>query len=256
MNTRVLLAGCAVAMLAGPAMAADMAYPVKAPVVAVVPAFTWTGLYVGANVGYGWSDGSAPWQDYLGYYYSGWDGYGYSGGSAPEGWFGGVQIGYNYQFVNNIVLGVEADAQFGSLSDTLNYYSVATVGGSTYEDYGSIETKVDSFGTIRLRLGYAFDHFLPYVTGGVAWGNVKMSGQVDSYTNGVYDPFFSGSGSESEVEWGWTIGGGVEYAFTDNWTIKAEYLYADLGDINWDNTTNTNAEIQLQTFKVGINYKF
>jgi outer membrane immunogenic protein len=257
MNIRALLLGSvACAALAAPAFAADLSYPVKAPVVAVIPAFSWTGLYVGGNGGYGWGEGSAPWDSYLGYYYAGWDPYAYRGGSDPEGGFGGLQIGYNYQFSNNVVLGVEADFEFGSLKDTLNYNVSNTFGGGFEQDIGSIETKIEAFGTVRARLGYAFDRFLPYVTGGVAWGNVKVSEEWSTSFNGIYDPFLSGAASVSDTRWGWTLGGGAEYAFTDNWTVKAEYLYADLGDIDWDSDAGTRIDVKLQTVKVGINYKF
>lgn len=251
----LLLGSIAGAALAVPAFAADMSYPVKAPPVAYVPAFTWTGFYLGGNFGYGWGDGSAPWNNYLGYYYPLWDSVAYSGGSDPSGWFGGVQVGYNYQFSNNVVLGVEADFEFGSLSDTLNY-TAANYGGISDQDFGTIDTKIEAFGTVRARLGYAMDHFLPYVTGGLAWGNVKVDETWTNYMGGVYNVFNSGSASRSETLWGWTVGAGVEYAVTDNWTVKAEYLYADLGDINWDSTANTKIDMTLQTIKAGVNYKF
>lgn len=252
----LLLGGVAVAALAVPAAAADLSYPVKAPVVAFVPAFSWSGFYLGGNAGYGWGEGSAPWAGYLDYYYNSWDSVAYTGGSDPSGWFGGVQVGYNYQFSNNVVLGIEADAQFGSLSDKLNYTSTDDVGGITEQDFGSIRTEIESFGTVRARLGYAFDRFLPYLTGGLAWGNVKVSEQWDNYFGGVYSPGFSGNASVSDTLWGWTVGVGGEYAFTDNWTVKVEYLYADLGDINWDSNASTNVDVKLQTVKAGINYKF
>lgn len=250
----LLLGGAAVVALSAPALAADLSYPVKAPPVAYVPAFSWTGLYLGGNVGYGWGDGSAPWDRYLAWHYAGWDATSYSGGSDPAGWFGGAQIGYNYQFSNNVVLGLEADVAFGSLTDKLNY--TAFDDDLADQDFGSVQTKIESFGTVRARLGYAMDRFLPYVTGGLAWANVKVSENWTSYTDGVYDPFWSGSASKNETLWGWTLGGGVEYAVTDNWTVKAEYLYADLGDINWDSAANTNIDVTLQTVKLGVNYKF
>jgi len=250
----VLLGGAAAVALAAPTLAADLPYPVKAPAVAYVPAFSWTGLYLGGNVGYGWGDGSAPWDNYLAWHYAGWDSIAANGGSDPTGWFGGGQIGYNFQLSNNVVLGAEADFQFGSLTDRLNY-TAADIGLDD-QDFGSIDTKIESFGTVRARLGYAMDRFLPYVTGGLAWGNVKVSEQWSSYTGGVYDPFWSGSASKTETLWGWTVGGGLEYAVTDNWTVKGEYLYADLGDINWDSAAGTNIDVTLQTVKLGVNYKF
>ncbi|MCK0209214.1 porin family protein [Starkeya koreensis] len=255
MRIKALLLGAATgALLTAPALAADLPIAVKAPPLVYAPVFTWTGLYAGANVGYGWGEGSAPWDNYLAWHYAGWDATSYSGGSDPTGWFGGVQAGYNYQFTNNVVLGVEADFEFGSLNDKLNYSAFDA--GLADQDFGSIETKIETFGTVRARLGYAMDRFLPYVTGGLAWGTVKVSENWSSFTDGAYDPFFSGSASKSQTLWGWTIGGGLEYAVTDNWTVKAEYLYADLGDINWDSAANTSIDVKLQTVKLGVNYKF
>ncbi|MFT0859745.1 outer membrane protein [Ancylobacter sp. G4_0304] len=257
MRIRALFLGAAAgAALAIPAFAADLSYPVKAPAVAVIPPFSWTGFYLGGNAGYGWGEGSANWGSYLDYYYGGWDQYGSTGGSDPEGWFGGFQIGYNYQLVNNVVLGIEADFQFGALDDRLNYTASTTAGGFTDTDFGTLDSKIEAFGTVRGRIGYAFDRFLPYATGGLAWGNVKMSENWSTYYNGVYQPAASGSASTSETLWGWTVGGGGEYAVTDNWTLKAEYLYADLGDINWDSDAGTRVDVKVQTLKLGVNYKF
>ncbi|GLK71004.1 porin family protein [Ancylobacter dichloromethanicus] len=251
----LLLGGLAGAALAVPAFAADMAYPVKAAPIAYVPVFTWTGVYLGGNVGYGWGDGSAPWGNYLAYYYGGWDSAALSGGSDPSGWSGGVQIGYNYQLENNVVLGIEADFNFGALEDKLSY-TAADGGDPTFQDFGSITSKIEAFGTVRGRVGYAMDRFLPYFTGGLAWANVKVDENWTSYVDGAYIPGLSGTASRSETLWGWTIGGGVEYAVTDNWTVKAEYLYADLGDINWDGAANTKIDMTMQTLKAGVNYKF
>ncbi|SCW35550.1 outer membrane protein [Ancylobacter rudongensis] len=249
----LLLGTVAAAALAVPAFAADMAYPVKAAPIAYVPVFSWTGVYIGGNVGYAWGDGSAPWNNYLAYYYSGYDSAAASGGSDPTGWFGGAQIGYNYQLENNVVLGAEADFNFGAMEDRLNYTAV-DLGDPTFQDLGTIDTKIESFGTVRARIGYSMDRFLPYVTGGLAWGNVKVSESWTSYTDGTLDGF--GGASRSETLWGWTLGGGLEYAVTDNWSVKAEYLYVDLGDINWDGAANTKIDMSMQTLKAGVNYKF
>ncbi|MFK8251592.1 outer membrane protein [Ancylobacter terrae] len=276
-----------------------MSYPVKAPPVVVAPAFTWTGFYIGANVGYGWGEvgDSGKWQKYLDWYYdydcncevptvkaAASDYYGYyvydygfngTGKQEPDGWFGGAQIGYNYQFSNNVVLGFEADVQFADMKDSATYwadeYFVPYGGGEMaaldaagyytgYSEYGLINTKIETFGTVRARLGYAFDRFLPYVTGGLAWANVKVNEAV-TFT---YDDVAYGSAafSASDTLWGWTLGGGVEYALTDNWTVKVEYLYADLGSIdyhpNYDVYENWRGDfdVTMQTLKFGVNYKF
>lgn len=316
---RLLLGSAAALVLTVPALAADMTYPVKAPMVAVAPMFSWTGFYVGGHAGYGWGDiGGTPGSDSgeiadldvegttefgTDYILDQFEGYGYdSGVSNPDGWFGGAQIGYNFQFSNNVVVGVEADASFGSLKGggwaegeeyvEQNYQYYAPNGEFdtpwgrqdiyeyAYEEIG-FSTKIEAFGTVRGRIGYAFDRFLPYFTGGLAWGHVKTRAS-GYYEEGVewedyssiddtipnpssgseiyYTDEFSGSSSKTSV--GWTIGGGLEYALTDNWTIKAEYLYIDLGNETYSfstldgNTVDIEYDTKIQTVKVGVNYKF
>lgn len=256
---RKLLGGTAIALAlaASPALAADMSYPVKAPpMVAVVPVFSWTGFYLGANVGYGWGDGDgyAPyWDDSYGVY----DNLLTSGSGDPDGWFGGFQAGYNYQFYNNVVLGIEADVDFADMKDSWGFSY------NTEDDVfvtGSYQTKIDAFGTIRARLGYAYDRFLPYITGGLAWANVKVSGTtvVDFPGDVPGDGIVAiASGSYSDTYWGWALGAGVEYAFTDNWTMKAEYIWADVGSTSFSGLFDDNdLGMQFQTLKVGVNYKF
>lgn len=258
---RKLLGGTAVALAlaASPAFAADLSYPAKAPpMMAVVPVFTWTGFYIGANVGYGWGDASG-YDPYLpdNYLYSGLV---TSGSGDPDGWFGGFQAGYNYQFYNNVVLGVEADVQFADMKDTYTFgYTVTDDTDIAGDDadfgvFGQYTTKIDAFGTIRARLGYAMDRFLPYITGGLAWANVKVSGETVVADTNEIDAW---SGSFKDTYWGWAIGGGVEYAFTDNWTMKAEYIYSDLGSTSFSGLFDSNdLDFSIQTLKVGVNYKF
>lgn len=207
----VTLAMLAVLLPADRAAAADLApAPVtKAPVAIPTPVFSWTGFYIGANAGYGWSSG----QDGLGLY-----------GVDPKGWFGGGQVGYNYQFGNNVVAGLEADLQGGDIS----------------AGPAGLNSSLDLFGTVRGRLGYAFGRVLPYVTGGFAWGDNSID--------------YLGA-SQSQTHTGWTAGAGIEYALTDHWTAKTEYLYTDYGSKFYD-SLGANAGLTTQTAKVGINYKF
>lgn len=238
---KFLLATVALAALSAPAMAADLAtkYPVKA--VAVIPVFSWTGFYIGANAGYGGDKFTFDSTDVYSY------GYGESLSLNSSGFFAGGQVGYNYQFANSVVIGVETDLQWSGIEGK---YSQSYYGYS--EEFGA---SVDYFGTIRARLGYAFDRFLPYITGGAAYGKTKIT---DNYTN-----YYGVSNSSSSTNWGWTIGGGVEYAITNNWTFKTEYLYVDLGstDLNDDLSgysyySNTSVDTKFHTVKAGVNYKF
>jgi outer membrane immunogenic protein len=196
---KYLLSGVAALGLiaAGAASAADLPSrkgPVVAPV--YVPAFTWTGFYVGANAGYGFGN---------------MDSVGVNAFGDLDGFVGGGQIGYNYQ-LGQIVLGVEADFQGADLK-----------AGPSFAGFGIVgEGKTEWFGTVRGRVGYAFDRFLPYITGGLAYGNVKTTLAPGVTINGL--------NSDDNTHTGWTVGAGVEYAFTNNLVGGVEYLYVDLGD--------------------------
>lgn len=217
---KIIGAGIAAAtlMAALPALAADLpqAYPTKAPPpVVAVPAFSWTGFYLGANGGYGWGSGGDGISEL-----------------DPSGWLGGGQIGFNYQFGNNVVLGIEADMQASDFSDSYNGLAPS----------GLVSSKLDYFGTARARVGYAFDNVLPYVTGGFAWGHNEVTNLADGL-------------SSDNTHMGWTVGGGVEYALTNNWTVKAEYLYMDLGKEYYD-SIGTDADVTSNVARFGVNYKF
>jgi len=231
MLKRALLGVSALALLAGSAAAADLStrYPVKAAVVPV-QMFSWTGFYIGGNVGWGWASNSFD-------YAVPGASFAYDVGNT-NGFFGGLQGGYNYQFANNVVIGVEADLEFADISSSNNLL----VGGPASGQFTS--SSVDTYGTIRARLGYAVDRFLPYITGGAAWGNTSFNGPWGL--------------SNDATRWGWTIGGGAEYALTNNWTIKAEYLYIDLGnkDIAYPWGDIASSSITMNTVKAGVNYKF
>jgi outer membrane immunogenic protein len=240
---RFLLATVALAALSAPAAAADLAtkYPVKA---VAVPVFSWTGFYIGANVGYGGDSFNYSVNDTLGFV-SGTPGLELANlGLNSSGFFVGGQIGYNYQFANNVVLGIETDLQWSDISGKVD----ASIVGLPVLSFGS---SVDYFGTIRARLGYAIDRFLPYITGGVAYGKTGTN------LNFLGVPVFS----DSSTSWGWTLGAGGEFAITNHWTFKAEYLYVDLGNSDVDATVVAPGVVvgndsKFHTFKAGVNYKF
>jgi outer membrane immunogenic protein len=237
---RLGLALLASTAFVGAAAAADIqaARPVyKAPVLAPVPVYNWTGFYVGVNAGYSWGQqdnfiGGAP-----------------IGTNNVNGFIGGGQIGYNWQ-VNQIVFGLEADFQgSGQKGDGSFTGAPGIIPASTF----TYTDKLDWFGTVRGRVGYAFDRWLPYVTGGWAYGHGSLSGAA---TGGV-----TGAGSVSNTYSGWTVGGGLEYAFLNNWSAKIEYLYVDFG--NGPSVTLAPSAAVLSSGKltdnivrVGLNYKF
>ncbi len=204
----LLAAALAIGLPGADARAADIARPAAAaPAVLPAPVFSWTGFYIGGNAGYGWSSGS--------------DGVGAIDGSGAVG---GGQLGFNYQFANNVVAGLEADLSAADISGRL----------------GGVSTSVDMLGSVRGRLGYAAGRLMPYVTGGFAFGNQKVD------VLGL---------DQSKTLTGWTAGAGLEYALTDHWTARTEYLYTDLGSKFYD-ALGTQAGASTQTVRAGINFKF
>ena len=189
---RVFLVTLALMTLTGAAAAADLpAAPVpyyKAPYAA--PFYNWTGFYVGVNGGGGF--GRSTWDS--------------TGGFDLTGGLVGATVGYNYQ-MGRAVIGAEGDIDWSGMSGSTT--AGCALGCRTSDSWLS---------TVRARLGYAADRFLPYVTGGAAFGDIRAS-----------TPGFAGSSTTSA---GWTVGAGIEFAIAGNWTAKAEYLYVDLGNFN------------------------
>lgn len=183
----------------------------------------WSGFYAGANVGYGWGKADtnlAPPNTF-----------------NTGGFNGGVQAGYNFQ-AGDLVFGVEADAQLANI-----YYSQNLAGGA------KSKVGVDAFGTLRGRVGYSFDAFMPYATAGLAVGRGTAS-----YTNGA-----GVETANSQTHVGWTLGAGVEVAVTDQITAKAEYLYTNLGTQPYAAgypTGGANTNLDFGTIRFGVNYKF
>ena len=201
MKKLVALAAVAAALgFINTANAADMA--TKAPVYKAPyapPAYNWTGFYLGINGGYARAS-----RDVIVFTVDD------PCCVSPKGWFGGGQIGYNYQ-IGTWLLGVEADFQGADISKTVNDVNF----GDT------MHSRVDWFGTLRGRLGYVFDPMLIYVTGGLAYGHVN---------NSVVGPILVGTPYNIDrTKAGYAIGGGVEYRLAPSWSVKAEYQYINLG---------------------------
>ena len=217
---RLILAAMGLLSVAGMAAAADLPgrYPVnKAPIYSQV--YRWTGFYVGINGGGGW--GSSRWDGIATFDVSG-------------GLFG-VTGGYNYQF-NQLVLGVEADIAWSGIDGTTN---IACGTGCT--------TRNNWLSTVRGRVGYAFDRFMPYLTGGAAIGDIRAT-----------PPLGFPGGSITNL--GWTLGVGFEVALIGNVTAKAEYLYVDLGDfncgLNCGMLANGNVSFHANVVRGGFNFRF
>jgi outer membrane immunogenic protein len=237
------------------AFAADL--PVKAPIYTkapVAPWWSWTGFYLGGNVGYSWGKQSATVTDLAGDPLA-------ASGTSLNGVIGGGQIGYNYQ-ISSAVLGVEADIQgsgqrgHGSFglpgAPFCPFAGVACFGGTPTT--GLDTDKLEWFGTVRGRLGYAAPgRWMPYVTGGWAYGDGKIDGTT---TTGATSTAYSNTHFYS----GWTAGGGIEWAFADHWSTKLEYLYADFGKgpiIPISPTLNlATGHMTDNIVRAGVNYRF
>jgi outer membrane immunogenic protein len=221
----------ALALGLAPASAADLAARTytKAPAAAFNPGINWSGFYIGAMGGYGWSNQVSASIAGLGGVTVDTD--------ELKGGFGGGTIGYNWQAPgSNLVWGLEVDAAGGSISAS------ETVFGITGRD------RINALGSVTGRLGVAFQSALLYVKGGYAWANNEISGTG----LGV-------SVSESKVHSGWTIGGGVEWMFAPAWSVKGEYMYADFSKETYGAAIlppGVDLGASIHTVKVGVNYHF
>jgi outer membrane immunogenic protein len=292
-------------LLTTSAMAADLAPRMytKAPPV-VVAVYDWTGFYIGGNVGYSWGRSSSS----LALLDAGTIVSAANTKFDMNGVIGGGQLGYNWQR-DRWVFGLEADIQgsdqkgsgsllcpgnttvftraspttaaavngtcsLGHIGDTGD----GNVGGAAVTD--TLRQKLDWFGTFRGRIGSTFiaPTFLAYVTGGLAYGDVKTTNTVSgtNITNpggqgvngGTILTPVSAAFSNSSVRAGWTVGVGIEGVISGNWTAKLEYLYIDLGNVSGSFitpvvgpsggflTSSYNSHITDNILRVGVNYRF
>lgn len=251
-----------------PAFAADLRpRAVKAPPPMVSPAFNWSGFYVGVHAGYTFGEdenvvttGQAPGNIAN-----------VAGGARPglvrldrDGFIGGGQIGYNWQFSPNWVFGLEADISYVDSRETINVgtLSLPAAVPPNAPLNNTFRTRMDYFGTVRGRLGYAWNQTMVYATGGLAYADIENSA---SFFGPAGQLQFDGRIRRTET--GYTVGGGIEHAFTPNWSLKAEYLYYDLGS-NTVNVAvipgsggggtgyNTRFENDGHIVRAGLNYRF
>jgi outer membrane immunogenic protein len=224
-----------------PVSAADVArVPAKAPpIVAPQIVQNWTGLYGGANAGHSWGRTEF---DYT------------LGGAAtlgatvdPNSFVAGAQVGYNWQ-LGSLVLGLEGDAAWRHGTDSATF----TVGAA----FASLEAEQNWVATVRPRIGFAANNWLIYGTGGAAIGNFKHSAteSVAGATRAIAD---------SDTKAGWTAGGGVEYAFRDQWSLGVEYLFLDFGGTTLSQPgagafapSTTTFDDKSHLLRAKVNYKF
>jgi outer membrane immunogenic protein len=262
--SKLLLGSAALAVLAAsPVMAADMRMPVKAP--PPVIAYSWTGCYLGGNIGVAWhrrDNTLSIANDPVNPYFATLAIPGVNASGSPDfnqnGFTGGAQIGCNYQ-ASNVVWGVEGD--FESLRRKTEHGGtfLYTTNGAPYRL--TVDYSTRWLATLRGRVGVAWDRTLFYVTGGLAVTSWEFQ---QAFSEAAIS---SELASASKTKLGWTIGAGVEGALIDNWTVKAEYLYARfegetvLGQLVTNNGngatfSNSLSDLQLHIFRVGLNYRF
>jgi outer membrane immunogenic protein len=241
MLRRILMASVGAIAFAGSALAADL--PAKRPppvYVPPVPIFTWTGIYVGGQIGYAWGTSNTTVTDGAGNFLA------FS--TNNSGVIGGAHVGYNLQ-LSQFVVGLEGDVDGSSLSKTVTggFFAPPLFVGA------SIHTSLPVQGSVRGRLGYAWDRVLIYGTGGVAFGG---------FNGNISTPF--GSDSLSTTRVGWTVGGGLEYAVTNNWSVRAEYRFTQFhsnfipgGSFSFDPFgVSASRRINENRVQVGFSYKF
>lgn len=246
----VLLASAAlVAVSASSGFAADL--PVKAPpMVTTTTAFTWTGFYIGGNVGYGWGKFNGTTTLTTPFVPGGLTTIG--GSENFDGVIGGGQIGYNWQ-AGMFVFGVEADIQ-GAGEERTDSFACGV--GCT----SNLRSGVDAFATVRGRIGVSpWERGLIYFTGGWAWQHARE--KLDVTAAGATTTIFDHSDSVG----GWTIGGGVEQMFWDRWSVKVEYLYMRADDVSISatipanlggGTVSSSGRVSNNVVRVGFNYHF
>jgi outer membrane immunogenic protein len=275
--------------IAFPARAADM--PVKAPLAPLPP--SWTGFYVGAQVGGGWNDHTVnytPNDPLAALIVNGTAGF---PGQQPfaahglnlSGVTGGVEAGYNWQVNSAWLVGLEADFSGSGIHGGGGGTSILVLAAPTpVTQTVASEQKVDWWGTVRARLGWlARPDLLLYGTGGFAYGRVAVSDSLTfngppGVVIGNLPPFsficainvICFSGATSDVKYGWTAGAGGEWRVARNWSFKAEYLYVNLGNASVNavaNAVNTPGatpasyranfgDTDFHVVRVGVNYHF
>jgi outer membrane immunogenic protein len=241
MRKLMMIAAAAAFAGAGGADAADLGQAsVKDDIYAPAPVFSWTGFYVGGNGGYGWAsehqqvlDAAAAHMDF-----------------DPEGGVAGGQVGVNWQprSGGGLVVGAEGSLEWTGVNDRTSY---DPMGGAV--SHHENRTDLRALGDVSGRLGFALDRTLIYAKGGVAWGQFDHSSVVHGT---VYS-------SRADDRVGWLVGGGLEFAFSPNWSVKVEYNYIDFGagtyaladsagyvaqSVDYNDTVNL--------VKGGVNYRF
>ncbi len=256
---RIAIGGVLAAVFVSAAGAADL--PVKTPVYSAPPpvqAFSWTGCYVGGHVGGIKNDsnltshtaGAVTAAQVAATTYS------YDGDDTS--FTGGVQYGCNYQ-TGSWVFGLDSSFSWAGIDESFNAFHPAVPGVLAYNE--TVSQQADWYSTTRVRLGWAYDRWMFFVQGGSA------STRVDSTYAADFIPFggaFTWAGSKSKNRFGWTVGGGLEYALSQNWFLRGEYLYVDFGDFTYESYTannptqiwQTEVDTSFHVARIALSYRF
>ncbi len=259
---KLLTSVTALVLITGNALAADLPSRKAAPLLPPPPPPPmWTGFYAGLNAGYGFGTNGDFSSQNIAFASenarvgqvtdTGPTAMSGSRGLSQNGFLGGAQIGYNYQWGTNIVLGIEADIQGSGVRGSSQVIGAAnsttTLLGLSYDQSGVGSTTVDAgldyLGTVRGRVGYLIrPNMLIYGTGGFAYGEAYSHvtqtafSQTNLLANGAVlfsgTNMFFGTARQNQMMTGWTAGGGFEWMFMPNWSLKAEALYWDLGSMH------------------------
>jgi outer membrane immunogenic protein len=237
LTTFALAAGVSLAAL-GTGFAADLGNrPVYKAPPAAAPMFSWTGFYIGGHVGYGW--GNNDFTDPTGYFGT----VGATYGNDTDGFLGGLQAGFDYQFAPNWVLGIEGQVSWSNIDGSTSY--AAPIGGTFSNDLNWLSS-------VTGRLGFtAGSNWLIYGKGGVAWAD------FDHTINDTLTPV---SATIGDTKVGWTAGAGIEYAFAPGWSGKIEYQYYDFGSDTYTfplaPASAFEVDNNIHTIKAGLNWRF
>jgi outer membrane immunogenic protein len=233
-------------LLTGTSLSAAELAPTPAPPPPPPPAFTWTGFELGAQVGGGVGRSTVNLPPFSDTY------------TGDPGVFGGLLIGYNYQFNGPLVVGLQAEYNFAGIT-----------GNASAPPLNFLETADREFGSVDGRLGLAFDRVLIYAIGGFAYGDIRNQILCGPMACNGFPLLTLGGGPITRDfaanRYGFDVGGGIEYNIWGNWTVRAEYRYYDWGTrgfidagfpTNPISIPNHTSRETLQTGRIGLSYRF
>lgn len=247
-----------IVLLSATAQAADVAANREPAPVVAAHAFSWRGFYAGGQIGGSWSDGGfdrevaakneePPANVFVDTRIIDITSKSIDGGN----FIGGVYAGYNYQWQNNIVIGLDADIVWTNNSSKSNKNIPV---GEYYTDGYYNKVEQDWLAAVRVRLGYAYNRFLPYVSGGVASTDVEYKRR---YIDDIGYLSNNEHYSDSKTLTGYTLGAGLDYAMTDHIILRVEYRYINFGDDDFNvDGWKRNVDLKSNDLRIGVAYKF